>query len=146
MKKYILLVMVFAVVFSAGCGSQNAVVTNEDNHVYPDTNESSENKADTVDLNVYQPPAEVVNIDLEAADPSNDGISFSYDTDGRVVACHYQINGQPIDVSYLYEDNSVAIYAFMGDYVAAEEHIPLEKSYNPAIGFSVVSGYYLKGF
>lgn len=99
-----------------------------------------------VDISTYRAPAEVVEIDLTAEDPSNADIRFVYDELGRVSICYYKINGQVVSVNYNYQDDYVQIFAFMGEFVAADEMIDLPGEFDASEGFSKIDGYYFKGY
>lgn len=93
---------------------------------------------------VYKTPADAVNIDLALSDPSNDQIKFSYDENNRISQCQYQVDGHLIKVSYSYLENSVQIYAFSDEYVAADETFTVS-SYDANAGFMSYNGYYFCG-
>lgn len=99
-----------------------------------------------VDISTYRAPAEVVEIDLTAEDPSNADIRFVYDELGRVSICYYKINGQVVSVNYNYQDDYVQIFAFMGEFVTADEKIELPGEFDASAGFSQIDGYYFKGY
>ena len=130
MKKFfaiILCVMVIAAA-AAGCSDRR-----------------NDGNAQTFDPDAYKAPAEAVSVDTGAEDPSNDEIRFVYDEEGRISQCYYEIGGVQVFVNYDYKDSSVQIYAFMGEFLAADEAIELPE-YDASVGFTVVNGYYLKGY
>ena len=93
---------------------------------------------------VYKTPSDAVEIDFTAEDPSNDQIQFSYDENNRISQCQYQIDGHTIKLVYSYAGNSVHIYAFSDDNVAADETFTVS-SYDENTGFTSQNGYYFRG-
>ncbi len=112
----------------------------------PEDKPLDEPKSD-VDISEYKAPAELVSIDMSKEDPSNDYIKFVYDTDGKISQCYYKIGDNLVTVSYVYEDGGAELYAFIGDGIlAADEEIELLSDYSPEKGFTVIKGYYFKGY
>ena len=160
MKKTLVIVLCMALALTVlgGCASQpdpaagdpKADVTGQpgasDQPDDPGSDPSDDKNDTAVDLSVYQAPANVVEIDADAEDPSNDNIRFVYDDVGRVAQCYYEIDGQQIYVGYTYGDGYAQIYAFMGDFVVADEEISLPGEYDASVGFASSHGYYFKGY
>ena len=153
MKKTIVLLICVIVAATLFCGcAGNTGDANQDNKINAASqqsdnvsdNNSSEQK-DEIDLDSYKTPAEAVSIDLTKDDPSNDEMRFVFDDEGKVTQCYYKIGDQQIYVNYTYNDGSVQIYAFMGDILVADETIELS-AYDAEKGFTVIEGYYFKGF
>lgn len=92
----------------------------------------------------YQPPAKVINIDLSKYDPSNDNITFSYDSDGRITNCKYKIDNIEYNQVYTYDNsqNKVTITTYSNSTIVNEKVIDLSK-YNSNELFEIVDGYYV---
>ena len=140
MKKVLVFVLILctllaAVVLSGCSGDPN---DNGD----PDVNNGAD--AD-FDPSAYQAPADFAEIDMAKEDPSNDRIRFGYDAEGRISRCDYEIDGQQVYVNYVYEDGQVQIYAFMGEFLVADEHIDLSE-FDASVGFAEYNGYFFKGY
>ncbi|MBQ9414337.1 MAG: hypothetical protein IJU16_04330 [Clostridia bacterium] len=100
---------------------------------------------EVVPLASYRLPAQAVKIDMTASDPTSSEMQFVYDDSGRITQCYYAIGGQQIYVSYMYQENSVTLYAFMNSVVAANVEIPLP-AFDASVGFAEKDGYYFKGY
>ena len=152
MKKILLFVLctLLAIAALGGCadrqtdGGSDAPSTSAS--ALPDNAGSYADADVEIDISAYRAPADVVEIDTDKEDPSNDAIRFVYDDEGRVSQCYYEIDGEPVFVSYAYKDGSVQIYAFMGELVVADEIITLPGEYDASIGFTSSNGYYFKGY
>ncbi len=94
----------------------------------------------------FKAPANVAKINMNAADPSNSAIRFNYDDEGKVTGCVYEVDGQTMNAVYTYEDGSVQIYVFAGSTLVADEQITLSSAYDANGGFSIIDGFYFKGF
>lgn len=154
MKKINISIFVIAfclVALLCGCGTTTEKTDDTNN------NSQSENTQQTTDSNLssqsseqindllssFQPPAEVFEIDLSNADPSNDDISFEYDEQGRISKCYYQANNIDVYQSYIYENNSVQIFSFNDSIVIGDVFFE-NVEYDENAGFSECDGYYLK--
>lgn len=93
----------------------------------------------------FKEPAKVVNVDLNKEDPSNEQIKFDYDEDGRVAGCKYKIDGTDVYIGYIYKENQVDLYGFIGDVVVSDETFDISE-YNSNTGFCEHAGYFFKGF
>lgn len=113
-------------------------------------NETPTNAAGFVDsqvaLNAYTTPADPSNTLNSVADPTSDSMRFVYDEYGRIAKCYYQANGQEVYLVYQYGEAWVQIFGFIGETLVAEQVIQLHGEFNSEIGFSVVNGYYIKGY
>jgi len=94
----------------------------------------------------YRPPAEFINIDLTADDPSDNQISFKYDDEGRVSECYYMVGDLEIYLSYSYEGKSIHIFGFSDGVVVADETFQAITDFNPDVKFEKYNGYYFNGF
>ncbi|MBQ7500525.1 MAG: hypothetical protein IJT91_06490 [Clostridia bacterium] len=94
----------------------------------------------------YIAPAEFKDIDRKKGDPSDDEMQFSFDAEGKITQCTYKIDGDPAFATYTYENGYVHIISFMNGYVVDDKYITLEGEFDPDIGYSVVDGYYIKGW
>lgn len=135
MRKTIAFLICVVTLMASICGCSNS--RNKDSQ--------SGYNAEDVYISLYKKPADAVSIDLTKEDPSNDDIRFVFDDLGRVTQCYYKLDDVQVYVSYSYEDGSAHIYAFMNDIVAAEEQIQVS-SFDSEKGFSVIDGYYFKGY
>ena len=135
MRKAIVFLICMIVLITGVCGCSNS----------ESKNSQSGYDAENTDISLYKKPADAVSIDLTKEDPSTDDIQFVFDDLGRITQCYYKLNDVQIYVSYTYNENSVQIYAFINDTVAAEEQIQVS-NYDSAKGFSVIDGYYFKGY
>lgn len=98
-------------------------------------------------IDSYKVPSKVVDIiDLTEEDPSNDEISFAFNTDGSVGSCSYKANGIDYFITFTYNNNNIDVYAFSGSIVVTNTTFIAKSAYNPEIGFIEHNGYYLKGF
>lgn len=97
-------------------------------------------------LSAYQTPADAVSIDMTAEDPSTDLIHFDYDIQGRINQCTYTIKNQYVHLTYRYQEDAVQIIATMSGWIVADETIELFETYSSTVGFSIIQGYYIKGF
>lgn len=94
----------------------------------------------------FEPPANVVSVDMTAEDPSNDEIVFTFQEDGKIQNCVYRVNGEKVMVTYGYdtmEEGQIWMLAFSEDStVIAEESF--NYSENEESGFTEYNGYYFK--
>lgn len=147
MKKIIvtLLCISLLAIMLTGCGSQK-----KQNEPQKDVQPSQSDEIDQSDREnasagiVYKVPADAVQIDLSASNPSNDRMQFSFDEDNRVSQCRYIYEGQDIRLVYTYSDSQVQIYGFSGEYVVADETFEISK-YDKMIGMVSYEGYYFSG-
>lgn len=150
MKKiFSCLIGIFVLCFLTSCGCDTT--TNNDNvnsntiQQTTTTDSYSETSSGSNDvISSYQPPAEVFNIDLSEDDPSNDNISFTYDSDGRITNCKYTIDNIEYNQRYTYDDsqNKVTITTYSNSTIVNEKVIDLSK-YNSNELFYIVDGYYI---
>lgn len=141
MKKisfYVICVCVFALLL-VGCDNAKP----NDNTANTQSIEVNQEESNDSGI-VYKTPSDAVEIDLTAEDPSNDQIQFSYDENNRISQCQYQIDGHTIKLVYSYSGNSIQIYAFSDEYVAADETFTVS-SYDANAGFTSYNGYYFRG-
>ena len=94
----------------------------------------------------FEPPANVVSVDMTAEDPSNDEIVFTFQEDGKIQNCVYRVNGEKVMVTYGYdtmEEGQIWMLAFSEDStVIAEESF--NYSENEESGLTEYNGYYFK--
>lgn len=94
----------------------------------------------------FEPPANIVSVDMTAEDPSNDEIVFTFQEDGKIQNCVYRMNGEKVMVTYGYdtmEKGQIWVLAFSEDStVIAEESF--NYSENEESGFTEYNGYYFK--
>lgn len=170
MKKYLaILIVVSMLLCFASCGENEDSSNNKKDSKKSEVEESiensqgniqHENKTDEVtnqttsnannagasnSLSSFIKPADAVSIDMTKDDPSNDYMVFKYDEDGRVSQCYYKIGESLVYITYKYESNGAQIYAFIDDCVVDDCKINLS-SYDANKGFSIIDGYYFKGF
>lgn len=154
MKKIIISIVVIAFCFAVvlcGCSTTtgNTDITNnnsqsENIQQTTDDNSSSQASSDINDLtSSYQPPADIIDIDLDSEDPSNDDIRFEYDEQGRISKCYYKVNDIDVYQGYIYENNSVQIFSFNGSVVIGDVFFE-NVVYDENAGFSEYDGYYFK--
>ena len=80
-------VLTLVLFFLTGCTvSYHGLRPNVNNKTLDDYLVTSEprNTSELPEVEEYAPPAKVLEIDLDAADPSNDYIRFKYDEQGRI--------------------------------------------------------------
>ena len=131
-------------------GNGNSTSGNENRTENPEATPGNEQEDEQdggheFDPDAYKVPAEVVSINTNAEDPTNEEIRFVYDEEGRISQCYYAIDGEEVYVGYNYQDGAVQIYAFMGEFLVGAEKIELPE-YDASVGFTAVNGYYLKGY
>lgn len=154
MKKINISIVVIAfclVALLCGCGTTTEKTDDTNNNSQSeniqqttDDNSSSQASSDINDLtSSYQPPADIIDIDLDSEDPSNDDIRFEYDEQGRISKCYYQANNIDVYQSYIYENNSVQIFSFNDSIVIGDVFFE-NVEYDENAGFSECDGYYLK--
>lgn len=141
MKKLLILflALLLAAALLVGCGETERETVGTETH----SDEATEDP--TV---VYELPADVSELDLSAEDPTNEVMRFTYDDDGRVSGCMYEVEGHQIAIVYTYNDDAdtVQLTAFSDDLVAALEEYDLPGAYDASLGFSVHNGYYFRGY
>ena len=104
-------------------------------------------KPQAIPVEQFKAPAEVVKIDTEAEDPSNDDIKFTYDEEGRVNSCSYSFDGHEASLTYIYTDGKEAsIYSYVDGIYVKLDRVPLPEDYDPNGDFSDQDGYYFKGY
>lgn len=151
MKKSILLFLCLEIALCVGCGTvQTKKGEGETNAPAEEKLEADEDLEETDEEKdfeiVFQPPAEVIEIDKKAEDPSNDYINFVYDEEGRISQCYYKLDNEDIYLNYTYEGNSAHILGFSGEILAADEIIKIPNDYAGEIGFTTYMGYFFKGY
>ena len=112
----------------------------------PDSPPSDAPVAELPEVDAYRPPSGLIDIDLNADDPSNDKIVFVYDAEGRLWQCYYAIGENDVYLSYSYDGNSIQIYGFIGSIVVADESFEAKSNYDTNRNFVEYQGYYFKGF
>lgn len=113
------------------------------------TDASSENKESEseIDFSSVKTPAEVVTVDAEKNDPSNDDAKFYFDENGRISQCDYISDGELYSAVYTYTATSVQIYVFSSTGVVVKyEEFPLSGEYDPNGDIIVYEGYFIKGY
>ena len=115
-----------------------------------DSTEQSDNGSKSLSVEKmienFEPPANIVSVDMTAEDPSNDEIVFTFQEDGKIQNCVYRMNGEKVMVTYGYdtmEKGQIWVLAFSEDStVIAEESF--NYSENEESGFTEYNGYYFK--
>ena len=161
MKKIIVLmicVLALAIVFAC-CGSRKTGTTgtsdtaaaSEQTGSSDASGASGESGADESAgyADGYIPPESAIEIDISEDDPSTDDVTFVYNPDGRVAQCYYKLDGDDVYVNYTYDDenNRAQIFAFKGAGMLVDNKtIELPGAYDSDAGFSLIDGYYFKGY
>ena len=91
-------------------------------------------------LSVYETPADAIEIDEKADDPSNKDILFEYDDLGRIVRCSYTVNDVDFFQGYTYSDTEVRIFSYCGSTIV--DDVNLSYTYDDSVGFTQHDGYY----
>ena len=93
----------------------------------------------------YVPPAQAVEIDPNASDPSNDKIKFKYDSRSRIVSCTYTANEKTYDQKYTYDDSArkVEIETSYKKHPIFRKEIPYDRVPEQE-KFVKVDGYYIR--
>ena len=94
-----------------------------------DSTEQSDNGSSSLSVEEmienFEPPANIVSVDMTAEDPSNGEIVFTFQEDGKIQNCVYRMNGEKVMVTYGYdtmEKGQIWVLAFSEDStVIAEE-------------------------
>ncbi len=102
------------------------------------------NYDDEVDLTSYKKPGDVIDIDMSKSDPSTENIHFAFN-DGMVSSYEYKFGDKTVSVTYTYSDGAAEVFAFMDGVLVADDTVELS-AYDSQKGFTVVDGYFFKGF
>lgn len=147
----------------SGTKSESIVEKDEDESEESDDGDSSDKPEGSTDskdagevdfetaVDNFETPSEAKKIDTDKEDPSVKDMQFTYDDEGRIKTCTYKVNGQTYSASYSYKDNSTLdghsaiIYTFCGDTVVDTATIKIS-DFDPSKGFTVIDGYYFKGY
>lgn len=140
----LLLIVILCSVFTAcGCDSNNKInVDSSQTDVKQHTTKGEVSDIDNL-VSSFQPPADIIDIDLNSQDPSNDKIKFEYDDKGRISKCYYKINDKDVFQSYTYKDNIVEIYTLCDNIVIGNDSFVYVYD-NDSTGFYEKDGYYIK--
>ena len=96
------------------------------------------------DFSSYKKPAEVMDIDMSKSDPSTENIRFAF-KDGKVSSYEYKFGDETMVISYTYSDGAAEVFAFKEGVLVADDVVELS-DYDPKKGFTVIDGYFFKGF
>lgn len=155
MKKIIcaslIILTLFAIVSCSSFQDKNQIDSDDinfsDSYQYDDVqtiaNENINDDGDDTVLD-FLPPAYITDINFSSDDPSNNEIRFSYDSQGRITDCYYDIADETVYQSYTYSDNCVKILTFSDSTVIDEAYFEYDSD-NEDIGFVELDGYYFKG-
>ena len=93
----------------------------------------------------FLPPAQAYEIDTTLDDPSNDNITFKYDSRARISSCTYAVNEKTYDQSYGYNDKSriIKIDTKYRSHTIFTKEIGYDRI-DEANKFVAVDGYYIR--
>lgn len=122
-----------------------------DNNTAVTESQGDDNNADDAAfeemLDKYEPPGKIVEIDMDAEDPSNDDIKFTFDGEGKIQNYTYTVNGLKVLMTYDYdypEEGKLWVLAFSEDGTVIDEKTFVYSKSDDAKGFSEHEGYYFK--
>jgi hypothetical protein len=88
-----------------------------------------------------------IQLNLTAEDPSDfNNFYFEFDESGRVSEFHYRTSNHDMALSYLYQEDGIQIYGFIGEIVVADEFFKPLTEFDPSGDFVESRGYFFKGF